>query len=220
MRLLLVLVTAVAARRLMAQPPSASSATQTQVTRTASSWATDSAAVAEASHAWARALQHSDMRALDTLLATGFRLSASSDGGVGVDKPTWIRNTQTLLATDSASYRVMGYRAVGPDVVVGSGVLYWRTKLRGWPVPIHSFAVTDVWVRQAGTDSWQVVARDAEMAPPVFLVLGAVAGAALMGVLWALIAWRQRRQRRRLGVTSLRDRPDETGMTAALAPAA
>lgn len=208
--LLLLCVTVMSARPAatqLAAPPQPASDT---VGRGALSWATDSQAVADASHAWMRALQRGDARALDTLLDAGYRLSGPSNGGVGVDKATWIRNSQTLLTTDSASYPIMGYRSVAPDVVVGSGVLYWRTKVRGWPLPIRSFAVTDVWVRRADTGAWKVVARDGEIAPRTAITLGGLAGAALISVVWALTAWWQRRRRRRFGTVPAVGRAQKT----------
>jgi hypothetical protein len=152
------------------------------------------------------ALQQRDTIALDTLMAADFRLSGPTDAGEGVDKATWIRNAQTLITTDSAAYRAMRFRTVAPGVVVGSGVLYWRTRMRGWPIPVRSFAVTDVWVREANTGRWQIAVRNADMVPGVFLTFGALAGAALMAVLWMVTAWWQRRRLRMMPVATARSR--------------
>src|SRR4051812_8012726 len=123
--LLLPCVTLMSAPRAVAQSSPPRQPDTATTVRSTPAWATDSQAVARASDAWARALQRGDARALDTLIGAEYRLAGPSQGGVGVDKGTWIRNTQTMLETDSASYPVMGYRSVTPDVVVGSGVLYW-----------------------------------------------------------------------------------------------
>lgn len=165
----------------------------TSAAREVRSWAMDSAAVAFASTAWMRALQMRDSVALDSLMASEFRLTVPTSEVEGVDKTTWIRNALTVLRTDSAGYRIMRYRSVGPDVVVGSGVLYWRMRIKGWPIPMRYHAVTDVWVRRAG--AWQIVAREADMAPGTFMKLGALAGAVLTSMLWAVVAWVQRRRR-------------------------
>jgi len=167
-------------------------------------WTEDSLAVAQASAAWMRALQRRDTRGLDTLMATDFRLSAPSNPGDGVDKATWIRNAQTILATESAAYPAMGFRRVAPDVAVGSGLLYWRTRLRGWPVPVRHFAVTDVWVRRDGR--WQIMARDADLAPQVWRWIGAVGGALGMAVVLGLVALVRRRRRRRRAALQNADR--------------
>ena len=163
-------------------------------------WAADSLAVARASAAWMRALQRGDTSALDTLMAPDYRLSGPTNAGVGVDKATWIRNAQTIVATDSASYPVMGFRAIAPGVALGSGILYWRTRVRGWPIPLRQYAVTDVWVRRDGR--WQIVARDADFAPQAWRRIGAVGGAlgmgAVLGLVWLVQRWRRRAAPRRV----------------------
>ena len=99
-----------------------------------------------------------------------------------------------MLATDSASYEVMGFRSVAADVAVGSGILYWRTRLRGWPLPVRHYAVTDVWVRRDGR--WQIIARDGDFAPQAWRRIGALGGALGMGVVWLLVSLALRRRRR------------------------
>jgi len=79
-----------------------------------------------------------------------------------------------------------------------------RTRLRGWPVPVRHFAVTDVWVRRDGR--WQIMARDADLAPQVWRWIGAVGGALGMAVVLGLVALVRRRRRRRRAALQNADR--------------
>lgn len=189
------------AGRAQATRPADAPSTPPATVDSAARWSADSAAVARASVAWMRALTSRDTIALDSLMGREYRLSGPGEAGAGVDKATWIRNALTMIRTDSAGYQVLGFRPVAPDVVVGSGVLHWKMRLRGWPNPIRAYNVTDVWLRRDGR--WQVVARDADIASGTLFRIGALLGVLgsllLLGTAWAIRAWRRRRARARTG---------------------
>ena len=157
-------------------------------------WSADSAAIVRASLAWMAALQYRDSAALDTLMAEEYALGAPGEARTPVSKARWIANAMTSVETDTAGYPVLQVRRLGPDVALARAHLYWRSRVRGRPVPRH-YAITDVWVRRGG--QWRVAARQGSLTTSFVAWTGAIAGAAVVGLAWLVSAVLRRRRRRR-----------------------
>jgi hypothetical protein len=115
-------------------------------------------------HAWAEAMRHHDMTALEEILATEFRLSfvdvsKGPPGKPEVPRELWLSNLEQMT--------------FGPVEMIGMHVsmqgehvatVRMRMELHDWKWGEHvippSYDVTDIWVRRDGR--WQAVNRISE----------------------------------------------------------
>jgi ketosteroid isomerase-like protein len=106
---------------------------------------------------WARAWQHPDPAALESILGDDFTLTSSRSKGEITNKRQYIDTTLKLVRGDGFTFEKMTVRIYGDTAVINAHFQQTATFAgQDWS---GDFLLTDVWVKRGGR--WQVVARHA-----------------------------------------------------------